>query len=60
VVKNDVSKGVAFGLGLGVVAGAVLHNVGLWAGIGIALGAAFSTVMNSRKGTSTEPLPPKG
>lgn len=60
MVKNDVSKGVAFGLLLGVATGAVLHNIVLWAAIGLALGAAFGTVMNSRKGTSSDPLPPKG
>jgi hypothetical protein len=60
VVKNDVSKGVAFGLLLGVGIGLVLHNLALWAGIGLALGAAFGTVWNSRKESSTDPIPPKG
>jgi TPP-dependent 2-oxoacid decarboxylase len=52
MTKNSISTGVALGMLLGLATGAVLHNIVVWSGIGLALGAAFGAVISSRKQSS--------
>lgn len=46
---NAVGLGVAFGAGLGIVAGLILSNIGLWLAIGAGLGVVLGAVLAQRR-----------
>lgn len=47
--NNKLSRGIALSMSLGTVVGIITDNLGLWLGVGIAMGAGIGSSLSKKK-----------